>query len=122
MNNIQLSEHQIQNAILEYLAYNGVYAWRNNVGLARILSNGKERFIKMGKAGLPDIIGVLGKSYRHYGRMLGIEVKRPGKKTSPMQDEVIGELSAFGAYVFVAYSVDDVEEQLQRLKLSQLKG
>ena len=111
------SEHQIQNAILEYCAYLDIYAWRNNAGLISVGEGRSKRFIKMGKAGLPDIIGVLGSRYgRHFGRMIAIEVKRPTGEVSDIQQRTIEELSAFGAYVFVARSVDDVEEALEELK------
>lgn len=114
---LEQTEHQIQSAILENLAYWDVYAWRNNAGKIAVGEGFEKRFISIGKAGLLDIIGVLGKKYgRFYGRMIAIEVKRPSGKVSDIQQWTIEELQKAGAYVFVAYSVDDVEEQLERLK------
>lgn len=102
-------EHAIQNAILSVLPYYGVYAWRNNVGMASGMYKGKAWFIKMGKAGLPDIIGV----QKRTGRMVAIEVKRPGKTPTDIQERVMGELHEYGALVFVATSVDEVIAKLQ---------
>ncbi|HUS14646.1 MAG TPA: hypothetical protein VM536_06460 [Chloroflexia bacterium] len=45
----KLSEHAIQIAIMEYLALKGVFAWRNNTGMATY-GHRKVRFGKVGSA------------------------------------------------------------------------
>ena len=116
-NKLKQSESQIQHAILEYISCMNVLAWRTNSGMTSGMYKGKQWFVRGAPAGTPDIIGVLGKAYkRHFGRMIAVEVKKPSGKTSEIQDRRINELLDHGAYVFVAYSVDDVEEQLERLK------
>jgi hypothetical protein len=121
-NAVQPTEHQIQSVILEYLRCNDVWAYRVNSGqYALHMQNkfGRTRsyWVMGAPAGTPDIIGVLGKKYKqHFGRMIAVEVKKPGGKTTDTQDRIINELLDHGAYAFVAYSCDDVEEQLERLK------
>lgn len=102
------SEHDIQSAILNILPYLGVYAWRNNSGMVAVGEGRFRRMIKLGKAGLPDIIGVQNKT----GKMVGIEVKRPGKKPTDLQAQTLKELQDFGAIAFVATSVDEVQKKL----------
>jgi len=102
------SEHDIQTAILQFLKFNGIYCWRNNSGK---LVTGQGRFRRMvtiGKAGLPDIIGLL-----KNGQFLGIEVKREGGKLTDLQRETIEELKKNGAKCFVAYSITDVQRELK---------
>lgn len=65
------------------------------------------------KAGVPDIIACLN------GRFVGIEVKRPGGVISPLQQYNIDEIHKSGGVAFVAYSVEDVREQLHALRLSE---
>ena len=56
--------------------------------------------------GISDIIGI----YR--GRFLAIEVKRPGNKLSDKQAQFLRSVSASGGIAMVAYSVDDVINDL----------
>ena len=54
--------------------------------------------------GIPDLIGVLPPS----GRMLLIEVKKPGGKTSPEQSAFLRKFGLSGAFCMVAFSAQDV--------------
>lgn len=111
------TEHQIQTAILNLLPIMGVYAWRNNSGRIAVGEGRSRRMILLGKAGLPDVLGVLGGSYGlYYGRLLGIEVKRPSKNPTELQKEALTELARHGAVVLVAHSINEVEELLKKLK------
>lgn len=117
MKKIEQSEHQIQSAILEWLPYLGVYAWRNNSGMIAVGEGRYRRMIKLGKAGLPDIIGV----HKTTGRMIAIEVKRPGKKPTELQENTIRELREYNAIAFVATSIDDVKKELEVLTVPTRK-
>lgn len=65
--------------------------------------------------GISDILGV------YKGRMLAIEVKRPGGRVSPEQIKFIKQVNEEGGIGFVAYSVDEVVERLGlRVKLAPL--
>ena len=113
---IPQSEHQIQSAILEYCAYWGIKAWRMNAGRYSVGEGMNKRFIIGAPAGTPDIIGVLGKRYgENYGRMVAIEVKKPSKKPTDIQNRVIEELLAHGALVIIAHSVEEVEATLKNI-------
>lgn len=98
------SEHETQAAILEYLQrVRGIFCWRNNSGAFKI----GDRFIRTGKVGSSDIIGILPD-----GRFLAIEVKAHYGKVSPEQQTFIDTINANGGLAFVAFSVGDVMAQL----------
>lgn len=62
------------------------------------------------KAGVPDLIACIG------GRFVGIEVKRPGGRVSPLQKLNIEEIQQSGGVAFVAYSVEDVRREIEKLR------
>lgn len=107
MKNFEPSEHQIQNAILEWLQYKGWMVWRNNSGVIPMTANGKTRLIKMGMAGLPDLFALKD------GFLLGVEVKRPGNKPTVIQERMLFELRNHGAGTCVAHSVEELETWLK---------
>jgi hypothetical protein len=107
--NLRATEAALQRAILEYLNYNNVMAWRVNSGLARTINKGKKSIIRLAPAGTPDIVGVMYPT----GRALFVEVKRPGKKPTDTQLEQMQDLSGFGALCVVATSVDEVKSALE---------
>lgn len=91
-------EAAIQAAILRYL--NGLPGCRaeNNHG------NGWQG------AGRPDIYGC----YR--GRMIVIEVKRPGEQPTKLQMHRLEQWAAAGAVAIVAVSVEDVKQAIGSLE------
>lgn len=107
MKKLQPTEHQIQSSILDWLPYYGIKALRINSGMLPMFSGNKSRLIRMAPAGTPDIIGCM-----KGGRMICIEVKRPGKKTTDIQRRTMEEWDKQGALVLVATSIDDVREAL----------
>jgi penicillin-binding protein-related factor A (putative recombinase) len=58
--------------------------------------------------GVSDILGA------YKGRMLAIEVKRPGKIPTPDQQRFLDRVKIEGGISFVAHSVDETMEQLTR--------
>lgn len=62
------------------------------------------------KAGVPDLIACIG------GRFVGIEIKRPGGKLSALQQLQIDEINRNGGCAFVAYSVEDVRREIEKLR------
>ncbi len=50
----------------------------------------------------------LNRSYK--GKALGIEVKRPGKKATRLQDLFLKKLQAAGAIAFIAYNLEDAKK------------
>jgi hypothetical protein len=85
MQGLKISEHQIQNTILELLKWRQLFYWRNNTGaVARSYTNKagqtSHSFVRFGQKGLPDILVVM-----PTGKLLGIEVKSATGKPSPDQ-------------------------------------
>lgn len=89
-----MKESAIQTKIIKYLESQGAVV---------------NKTIGMSKAGWPDIVGV------YKGRFIGVEVKRPGKKPTPLQEFKLEELAKAGALVGVATSVDDAQKLMSGL-------
>lgn len=102
---LPLKEQEIQKQILEYLKLKNVFCWKHNVAGIR-KSNGS--YIPSGEVGVSDIIGLLPN-----GTFLAIEVKRPGNKASFFQDSFIQNVLQNKGIAFVAYSVEDVINNLK---------
>lgn len=92
-------ERDIQAELLRYLTLKGVFCWRNNTGAA-VLQSG--HFARFGSPGSADILGVLAPS----GRLLGVEVKRPRRKPTVLQQAWLESVLAAGG---VACCVDSIE-------------
>ena len=94
-------EREIQAAILTYLRVRRHFVWKqHNIGIKK--PNGS--YIPSNMLGVADILG----GEKGTGRIIAIEVKRPGKKPSAAQEEFLENVRAVGGIGFVAYSVDDV--------------
>lgn len=64
-------------------------------------------------SGQPDLIGC------HHGRMLALEVKRPGNKPTPLQQAVLKKWEAAGAIAAVVTSIEEVKALLNGQKIPQ---
>lgn len=104
-------EHIIQNAIADWLGYKGWFVWRNNSGVIRTISGS---YVHMGMAGLPDLFALKN------GTLLGVEVKRPGKKPTDIQEQMLAALRLNGALAIVATSTEDVDAYLKSLDRKDL--
>jgi hypothetical protein len=89
-------ESEIRKSIQRYLDLRGIFNFRQWQGQFSV-------------KGVPDIVGILPGS----GKILGIEVKRPGGKTSDVQAEFIQHINRSGGIAFVASSVEEVALKLQ---------
>ena len=101
----EISEQDIQEVICEYLALKKYFFWRQNT-MALFDSRKKvyRRLPRYAKTGVSDIILVRG------GKIICLEVKRPGGKLSQSQKDFRdGILDAGGQYDIVT-SVEDVEK------------
>ncbi len=91
---------------LDYLAFRGIMAWRQNSGAMVGEYKGKRRFVRFaGVKGLSDIAGVLPD-----GRALYIEVKRPGKSPTVEQTNFLDRVKKLGG---VALWVIDVKQLME---------
>lgn len=70
-------ERDIQKAILDFLRLKNIFCYKNNVSGIYKPSTGS--YIPSQSSGSPDIIAII------KGKYIGIEVKRPGNKMSPLQ-------------------------------------
>lgn len=90
-------EKDIVAAIRRYLATLGedVFFWKEHGGA-------------YGTSGVPDIICC----YR--GRFLGLEVKRPGGRLTPLQERTLARISAAGGIARRVESVEDVKDIIRQ--------
>ena len=63
------------------------------------------KWVSPSMSGVPDRIVFL-----PGGKIIFVELKRPGEKPTPLQDRIIGMLRGLGADVRVADSMEKVEE------------
>lgn len=113
---IKMTEHELQTALMNLLTFRGIYCWRNNSGMIATGEGRYRRMIRMGTAGMPDILGVFGGKWgNNCGRLLGIEVKLPKNKPTFIQAQVHEELRSHGAIVWVIHSIDELEKALALL-------
>ena len=94
-----MQEKIIQNQIIDYLRYKGIFFYRNNSGAFKR----DEHFYRFGAPGSPDIICVIN------GQYVGIEVKgdKYGKQ-SKYQKRFEEDLIRAGGKYILAKSVEDV--------------
>jgi hypothetical protein len=95
------SEQELQNAIITYLRYRHYWVMRVNSGMAKTEGGG---VIKMGVAGTPDILCI------KYGLATWIEVKLPGKHSTPIQIARQAELRAAGCKVYEIHSLEEMQQ------------
>lgn len=97
-----MKETEVQKQIVEWLNYQGHYAWRTNVGLAFYTApNGKKRAFKSGFKGMADICGIL-----RDGRFLAIECKVGRNKPTQEQEMFLKEITDRGGVAFWTNSFD----------------
>lgn len=105
-NKTGLKESAVLSQCLAYLCGRGFYVWRNNSGAYKDASG---RFIRFGKKGSSDIIGIL-----HDGRFLAVECKREnGGILSNAQAEFIARIRAEGGVAVVANSLEALKDELR---------
>lgn len=107
-----MKESETQKAILDYLALKKIFAWRNNTG-AQIIRNadGSTRFLRFGKKGSADILGIMPD-----GKFLAIEVKGKKGVVSLDQTNFLVEIKRNNGVAMVAYSLDDVMKVIETYK------
>ena len=106
-------ESDIQAAILIYVTSRpGSYFERRNTGASKYRdANGKERLVRFGVKGAPDIQGVLKTEWG--GQAIGIECKRlKGGIQSSDQKQWQRNFERGGGIYILARSVDDVRDRL----------
>jgi hypothetical protein len=108
-----IRESDILKTILEFLAWRKIPAWRNNSGAfggVHINRQGqaKKWFVRFGKKGSSDILGVLPPN----GKIIAIEVKKPGKHATSDQSVFLEEVRESGGLAGVCTDIEDVKDLL----------
>lgn len=112
-----ISEKDVENVILEYLYFRGIFAWKNQS--TGVFDTQKKCFRKSNNKfhinGTADILGIL-----LDGRMLCIEVKSPSNKKRPEdQKRFLDKVNELGGVAFFADSVKVVEDKLVEIGLNK---
>jgi len=104
----ELTEKEIENAILDYLTLlPGVY-WKNNtVGVYDPVKKVHRKPGKHHRNGVSDILGLDAN-----GRFIAIEVKTKKGRISDNQKLFLEDINKHGGLGFIARSVDDVREKI----------
>ena len=98
-----MKESEIQKSILDLLRLKRCLVFKHrNVGIFK-QSTGTYIPLAFGEKGISDIIGCTPS-----GRFLAIEVKKPGGRVSPEQQEFINNVNRLGGIAILAFSLDDV--------------
>jgi len=108
---IKRSENAVTNEILEWLAWKGIYAWKNkNIPTYDPKTKNFRRLGKYEVRGVSDIIGIM-----KNGKILCIECKTGYNKASDVQKEFIKNINDSNGVAFVAYGIEDVEKHLTKI-------
>jgi len=100
-------EGLVLGAIMDYLKARQIYAWRNNSGAVKVGTPEASRYVRYGRKGSSDILGILDD-----GRFLAIEVKSAKGKATPEQVEFLADITKRGGVAFVARSIEDIDAHL----------
>jgi hypothetical protein len=98
-------ESAVVKACLEYLAFRGIAAWRVNTGALPTRNGG---FVRFGRPGMSDIMGVLGPC----GRMLAVECKTAAGRLTGAQRTFLATIRTAGGLAVVVRSVDELAAAL----------
>src|SRR5262245_55436600 len=112
-------EKEIQAEIIRLLRAHGIPAWKVGAGAFKV----GDRYVKMGQKGMSDIVAVhtvcircvlaqVHAQHTWWGRFLGIEVKRVGRRPTIEQSAFLDQVRRAGGLAFVASSCDDVVREL----------
>lgn len=102
-----MREQELQNLILEYLAYQKGKYWRINSGMIPAEKNGRRYMVRLAPKGFADIVGINDK-----GQFVAIEVKLPKKQPTEAQEHFLQTINNHGGLAFVARSLEDVQKHL----------
>ena len=102
----KIKEGVIVNSCIRALFAIGCYVWRNNTGAYKPKDSG--RFIKYGKKGSADIIGVM-----PGGKFIAVECK--AGKNPQSQDQILFQqrIEEKGGVYILAHSADELLEALK---------
>ena len=103
---LKTKEKDVLKGCMQYLKLNGYVFIRNNSGAVISAYKGKNRMIRYGDKGSPDLI-ILGR----HGEFIAVECKSDTGKLSPEQEDYRKRVLNSGGIYIVARSVDDLIER-----------
>lgn len=105
------TESDLVRACLSYLAAQGVFCFRINAGMVAMpaADGGRRRVVRLAPAGCPDILGLYQTRAAGMGRMIGVECKLPGRKSTPVQMEFQHRIRECGGAVAEVHSVHELD-------------
>lgn len=99
------AEGDIIKVCLQWLTLHSCFVWRQNQGAFSGEYKGRKRFVRFsGADGIADIIGLT-----REGRFLAIEVKQPGKKARPNQEQFLESVRRHGGIAGVVHDLDELQ-------------
>jgi hypothetical protein len=101
------SEQELQNNIIKYLQYRQFYVMRMNSGMIKTEAGG---MVKMGIAGTPDLLAFRPATIDRPIGVYWFEIKKPGKKSTPIQKARQDELRAAGCKVYEIHSLEEMQQ------------
>lgn len=111
LKSLEKRETEIVKECLQWLHSVGILAWRQNQGAMTASYKGKSRFIRFsGIDGISDILGACPD-----GRILAIEVKRPGSSPTPSQWEFLSRIQNTNGVSLWVSSVDELIVLLRQM-------
>lgn len=112
-----ITEAEVLAHCLAYLRHAGVTHWRANTGAARLPGKGgRQQLVRFGVPGQSDILAVIAPQ----GRLLAIEVKRPGGRATAAQRAFQQNVVAAGGFAGVVHSVEELRALLSSAGVESL--
>ncbi len=106
------SEQDLQNNCITFLQYRNFLVMRMNSGMVKTEAGG---MVKMGVAGTPDLMAIKPATVHPPSslELYWFEIKKPGKKSTPIQKARQNELRAIGCKVFEIHSLEELSQAIQ---------
>ena|SRR3990167_4016068 len=100
-----MSEQALVNACLIYLRTQDCMVWRANTGAMRIQAHGRrERFVRFGPVGQPDIVGYGPSNYGGVG--IAVECKRGRNQPTDAQLTFLSESKVRGVFAVCVWDLE----------------
>ena len=101
------SEQDLQNACITFLQYRQFLVMRMNSGMVKT-ENGS--MVKLGAVGTPDVLAFRPATIDRPIEVYWFEIKKPGKKSTPIQKARQDELRAVGCKVYEIHSLEELSK------------
>ena len=101
-------EQELVKSALELLKWKKIFCYRNNSGAIVLENKGKQRFMRFGASGSPDIICVI------RGQFIGLELKAGKNKQSESQIKFQQELEKAEGKYHLIYSLEELQNIIQK--------